>query len=84
MHNGDLLKCWGPMPSLTESPRNTSLTPIKAAEVLAQAPKLDDRDYGALLQYLQHTGHLFQHWNDLPHPVNSNVLPTHARCPLQI
>ncbi|KAF8905481.1 hypothetical protein CPB84DRAFT_1844888 [Gymnopilus junonius] len=66
MHNGDLLKRWGPMPSLseffgervngmlqstktnrqlTESPRNTSLTPIEAAEVLAQAPKLDDRDY---------------------------------------
>jgi hypothetical protein len=73
--------------SSAESPRHTSstsLTPIEAAEVLAQAPKLDDREYGSLLQYLQHTGRLFRHWNDLPHPVNSNVLPTHARRPLQI
>jgi hypothetical protein len=62
----------------------TALSPTEAADILAGAPKLDEAEYGELLQYLQHTGHIFRHWNDLPHPPNSTVLPPHATRPLQI
>lgn len=62
----------------------TTISPADQAKILAEAPKLPEADYNALLQYLHQTGRPYRAFNSLPHPENSIILPPHAQYPLQI
>ncbi|KAF8224613.1 hypothetical protein L208DRAFT_1183195, partial [Tricholoma matsutake] len=73
MHNGALLKYWGPLASFSEFP--VHLQPIEVADILAKAPCLLEVDYHNLLDDLHQTGRPYQAFSDLPHPPNAIILP---------
>ncbi|KAF8219727.1 hypothetical protein L208DRAFT_1106601, partial [Tricholoma matsutake] len=85
MHNGALLKYWGPLASFSESPdmamddHPVPLQPTEVADILAKAPCLLEVDYNGLLDYLHQTGRLYRAFSDLPHPPNAISLPPQAQ-----
>jgi hypothetical protein len=72
-----------PMKTSIDAPSNP-LSSIAISEMLAKAPLLTDTEYNALLYYLQHTGRPYRSCYDMPHPLNSNILPPRAERPLQV
>ncbi|KAF8231219.1 hypothetical protein L208DRAFT_1102612, partial [Tricholoma matsutake] len=89
MHNGALLKYWGPLASFSEFPgkqmneklqkMNTNYHLHMLADILAKAPCLLEVDYNSLLDYLHQIGRLYRAFSDLPHPPNAIILPPQAQ-----
>ncbi|EDR00486.1 uncharacterized protein LACBIDRAFT_334088 [Laccaria bicolor S238N-H82] len=82
MHNGALLKYWGPLPPLNFSP--TPLDSAEMAAVFKKASNLPQDAYDALLVYLQATGHQYRAYDAFPHPSNALILPPTVELPLQV
>ncbi|KAF8225627.1 hypothetical protein L208DRAFT_1104927, partial [Tricholoma matsutake] len=80
MHNGALLKYWGPLASFSEFPdvamddHPVPLQPTEVADILAKAPCLLEVDYTNLLNYLHQTGRPYQAYSDLTHLPNAIIL----------
>ncbi|KAF8219478.1 hypothetical protein L208DRAFT_1199297, partial [Tricholoma matsutake] len=85
MHNGALLKYWGPLASFSDQQTWPWMTiqylfqPTEVADILAKAPCLLEVDYNNLLDYLHQTGRPYRAFSDLPHPPNAIILPPQAQ-----
>lgn len=67
----------------TKPPVLPELSSADIALFLSLAPKIEENEYNAVLQYLLSTGHPYYSWTNLPHPEFAHVLPPNGKCPTE-
>lgn len=78
----DLADILGPVNFSDATP--VPLRPTEASKILETAPKLEDAEYNALLQFLSLTGRPQRAFYNFPHPPDANILAPQAQRPMQV